>query len=60
MRKIYENRLTKYWNPFRVITDEEYEMNFRTIVWCGLLKKNVRVPEKMTQRTAQIKKQCHK
>ena len=60
MKKIYEKQFHKHWNPFRLITNEEYEMNLRTIIWAWVMMKGVKAPEKMTQKTAQIKKQCHK
>jgi hypothetical protein len=37
MKKIYMNQFNKYWNPLRLITNEEYELNVHTIIWFWIL-----------------------
>ncbi len=51
MKKIYKKKFNKYWNPLRLITNEEYELNLNTIIWCWILMRGARGTKKMEQKT---------
>ena len=51
MKKIYKKQFNKYWNPFRLITNEEYDMNLQTIIGSWIFMKRARETKKMKQKT---------
>jgi hypothetical protein len=44
---IYKKKYNKYWNPFRLITNEEYELNLHAIIWFWILTRGARETKKM-------------